>query len=78
MIAYSGPVPGFMAGQLEPHPDDPSMVLIRKPNGRIVACTPDGRLEERDAAGSWESFRKAGGKLIAVREDRVYVLALVE
>jgi hypothetical protein len=81
MIAYSGPVTGFMAGQLEPHPDDPSMVLIRKPNGMIVSISPEGVVDERQHgdAGPWESFRKSGSRLLAERDgSRVYVLAIVE
>lgn len=79
MIAYSAPVPGFLAGTLEPHPDGGDAVAIRKPNGKIVCCTPEGQIEERDSPGAWEKFRKSGGKLIAERDgDRVYVLGLAE
>jgi hypothetical protein len=76
MIAYAPPVPGFLPGELEPHPDGGVLYAVRKPNGKVLCCTPDGVLEERESAGPWEGFRKSGTSLIAERGDKVYVLPL--
>jgi hypothetical protein len=83
-MAYSLPVPGFLAGALEPHPDGGGAVLVRKPNGKVLCITPAGAVEERDNAGPWEKFTRSknGASLIAERETEhgsaVYVLALCE
>jgi len=81
MMAYSAPIVGFQPGQLEPHPDGNGALLVRKPNGKVVCVTPDGNLEERDAAGPWEKFVRAknGASLLAEREGgRIYVLSIAE
>jgi hypothetical protein len=81
MIAYQSPVLGFLPGELVAHPDGASYKGIRKPNGKVVACTPDGKLEEREALGAWERFRVSanGASLIAEREGgKVYILPLVQ
>lgn len=82
MIAYAPPVPGFLAGTLVDNGN--GTVSVQKPNGKFVACTPDGFLEERDTPGGvWESFRQGATSLIAERDggDRgplVYVLPLAQ
>ena len=82
MIAYAPPVPGFLAGA--EHDNGNGTVSVQKPNGKWLAVTPDGALEERDSPGGlWESFRKGKSSLIAERDggDRgplVYVLPLAE
>lgn len=85
MIAYGTPIQSFVAADaLEPHPDGD--LAVRKHGKVYLACTPDGKLEERDYTtggqpGSWERFRrsKSGGALIAERDGgRVHVIPLAE
>lgn len=79
MIAYAAPIAGFLPGDLVPHPENPSLLALKKPNGKFVCVTPDGKIEERDAAGSWESFRRGkSSSLIAERDGKVYVLPCAE
>ena len=79
MIAYSGPVPGFLTGEKEPHPDNDGSFGIRKPNGKVVCVTPEGAIEERDSMGAWEKFWPAkGGAALAERERGAYVFSIVE
>lgn len=84
MIAYAPPVPGFLPGDL--HDNGNGTVSIQKPNGKWVAVTPSGGVEERDTpGGAWESFRKSktSSSLIAERDGeaagpKIYVLPLAE
>lgn len=82
MIAYAPPVPGFLAGSLVSNGN--GTVSVQKPNGKYLAVTPDGAMEERDTPGGlWESFRLGATSLIAERDGGargplVYVLPLAQ
>ena len=82
MIAYAAPVPGFKPGDLVENGN--GTVSVKKPNGKYVCITPDGKEEERDTpGGAWESFKKGKATLIAERDGGargpvVYVLPLAE
>lgn len=78
MIAYGLPIPGFSAGEEIENVD--GTVSIKKPNGKFLCVTPEGKIEERDHGnGAWENFRRGKNGLIAERDGgRVYVLPRVE
>lgn len=82
MLAYASPVAGFLPGDLVDNGN--GTVSVKKPNGKYLCCTPEGRIEERDTPGGlWESFRKSKSSLIAERDGgargpQIFVLPLAE
>ena len=82
MIAYGPPIRDFARG--EEHDNGNGTISIRKLNGKWLAVTPAGAVEERDAPGGpWESFVRGDTGYVAQREGPggeilVYVLAYVE
>ncbi len=82
VLAYAPPVPGFLSGEEVVNGD--GTISVKKPNGKYLCVTPEGRVEERDSPGGlWESFKKGKASLIAERDGGargpvVYVLPLAE
>lgn len=80
MIAYSTPASGFLQGDEKDNGN--GTVSVKKPNGKWLCVTPEGKVEERDSPGGpWESFKKGknGSTLVAERDSgRVYVLPRAE
>lgn len=82
VIAYSAPVAGFLPGDFEDNGN--GTVSVKKPNGKYLCVTPEGRVEERPGGGGlWESFRKGKSSLIAERDGgargpQIFVLPLAE
>ena len=69
IVAYSEKVqPGFVPGTEIDNGN--GTISMQKPNGKFLAVTPEGKVEERDTpGGAWESFRKGSNCIIA---DRVH------
>ena len=79
IIAYSDKVqPGFAACTEVDNGN--GTISLQKPNGKFLAVTPEGSVEERDTPGGvWESFKKGSNCIIAERDGEakgplVYVL----
>jgi hypothetical protein len=82
IVAYGQIQPGFASCTEVDNGN--GTISLQKPNGKFVAVTPEGSVEERDTPGGvWESFRKGNNCVIAERDGEakgplVYVLMAVD